>query len=37
VRLEVKGEENFVDLVLYHRVLKALIAMELKVGKFLPE
>jgi len=36
-RLEIDDEEFFVDLLLYHRRLKALIAIELKTGKFLPE
>ena len=36
-RLEVAGNEYFIDLLLYHRHLKCLIAIELKVGKFLPE
>src|SRR5579863_9328210 len=36
-RLEIKGEEYFIDLLLYHRGLKCLVAMELKIGKFLPE
>jgi len=36
-RLEVAGNEYFIDLLLYHRHLKCLIAVELKVGKFLPE
>lgn len=36
-RLEVEGEEFFIDLLLYHRRLRALIAIELKVGKFQPE
>jgi predicted nuclease of restriction endonuclease-like (RecB) superfamily len=36
-RLEVDGDEYFVDLLLYHRRLKALVAIELKVGKFQPE
>lgn len=36
-RLEVEGEEYFIDLLLYHRRLKCLVAIELKVGKFLPE
>ena len=36
-RLEVDGEEYFIDLLLYHRGLKALIAIELKIGKFKPE
>ena len=36
-RLEVGNEEFFIDLLLYHRVLKCLIAVELKTGKFKPE
>ena len=36
-RLEVDGEEYFIDLLLYHRALKCLVAVELKVGRFLPE
>ncbi|QQR81231.1 MAG: DUF1016 family protein [Deltaproteobacteria bacterium] len=36
-RLEVDGEEFFIDLLLFHRKLKCLVAIELKVGKFLPE
>jgi predicted nuclease of restriction endonuclease-like (RecB) superfamily len=36
-RLEVKGEEYFIDLLLYHRALKCLVAVELKIGKFIPE
>lgn len=36
-RLEIGGEEYFVDLVLFHRVLRCLVAVELKVGKFIPE
>jgi predicted nuclease of restriction endonuclease-like (RecB) superfamily len=36
-RLEVKGEEYFIDLLLYHRGLKCLVAIELKIGKFIPE
>ncbi|MBX2863220.1 MAG: DUF1016 family protein [Leptolyngbyaceae cyanobacterium MAG.088] len=36
-RLEISGEEYFIDLLLYHRTLKCLIAVELKIGKFLPE
>jgi predicted nuclease of restriction endonuclease-like (RecB) superfamily len=36
-RIEIDGEEYFVDLVLYHRKLRCLIAIELKVGKFKPE
>ena len=36
-RLEIDGNEFFIDILLYHRRLKCLIAIELKVGKFLPE
>jgi predicted nuclease of restriction endonuclease-like (RecB) superfamily len=36
-RLEVEGEEYFIDILLYHRHLKCLVAVELKTGKFLPE
>jgi predicted nuclease of restriction endonuclease-like (RecB) superfamily len=36
-RLEVDDEEYFIDMLLYHRRLKSLIAIELKVGKFKPE
>jgi len=36
-RLEVEEEEYFIDLLLYHRHLKSLIAIELKIGKFKPE
>jgi len=36
-RLEVDDEEYFIDLLLYHRRLRALVAVELKIGKFKPE
>ena len=36
-RLEVEDEEYFIDLLLYHRRLHCLVAIELKVGKFQPE
>lgn len=36
-RLEVDGQEFFIDLLLYHRKLKSLVAIELKVGAFIPE
>jgi predicted nuclease of restriction endonuclease-like (RecB) superfamily len=36
-RLEVDGDEFFIDLLLYHRRLRALVAIELKIGKFEPE
>ena len=36
-RIEIDGEEFFIDLLLYHRKLKCLIAVELKIGNFKPE
>ena len=36
-RLEVEDKEYFIDLLLYHRRLKCLVAVELKVGEFEPE
>jgi len=36
-RLEVNCEEYLIDLLLYHRMLKCLVAIELKIGKFKPE
>jgi predicted nuclease of restriction endonuclease-like (RecB) superfamily len=36
-RLEVGGEEFFIDLLLFHRRLRCLVAIELKLGKFKPE
>ncbi len=36
-RLEINDEEYFIDILLYHRRLKCLVAIELKIGKFLPE
>ncbi len=36
-KLEVGEEEFFIDLLLYHRRLRSLIAIELKVGRFKPE
>jgi predicted nuclease of restriction endonuclease-like (RecB) superfamily len=33
-RLVVDGEELFVDLLFYHRALQAMVAIELKMGKF---
>lgn len=35
--IEVEGDEFFIDLLLYHRVLKSLVAIELKIGDFKPE
>lgn len=36
-RLEETGDEYFIDLLLFHRRLKCLIAIELKIGEFIPE
>jgi predicted nuclease of restriction endonuclease-like (RecB) superfamily len=36
-RLEVEGEEYFIDLLLFHRHLRSLVAIELKIGTFQPE
>ena len=36
-RLEVEDKEYFIDLLLYHRRLKCLVAVELKIGEFQPE
>ncbi len=36
-KIEVEDKEYFVDLLLYHRQLQCLVAIELKIGEFLPE
>lgn len=36
-RLEIDGKEYFLDLLLFHRRLRCLVAIELKIGEFLPE
>jgi len=36
-KIEIEGEEYFIDLLLFHRKLQCLIAVELKIGKFIPE
>ena len=36
-RMEVSGKEYFIDILLYHRHLKCLVAVDLKVGEFKPE
>ena len=35
--LQVDNNEYFIDLLLYHRQLQCLVAIELKIGDFLPE
>lgn len=36
-RLELAGREYFIDLLLHHRRLRCLVAIELKIGDFIPE
>lgn len=36
-RLQLSGHEYFIDLLLHHRRLRCLVALELKVGDFIPE
>jgi hypothetical protein len=36
-RLEIDGQEFFIDLLLYHRQLRCLVVIELKIGAFKPE
>jgi predicted nuclease of restriction endonuclease-like (RecB) superfamily len=36
-RLEIDGNEYFIDLLLFHRKLRCLVAIELKIGEFTPE
>ena len=36
-RMSVDGDDFYLDLLFYHRILKRLIAVELKIGKFIPQ
>lgn len=36
-RLEIGGQEYFIDLLLFHRRLRSLVAIDLKIGDFKPE
>jgi len=36
-RIEIGDKEYFIDLLLYHRRLRCLVAVELKIGEFMPE
>jgi predicted nuclease of restriction endonuclease-like (RecB) superfamily len=36
-RLQVDDKEYFIDILLYHRHLRCLLAIELKIGEFIPE
>jgi predicted nuclease of restriction endonuclease-like (RecB) superfamily len=35
--LEVNGDDNYIDILLFHRRLRSLVAVELKIGDFMPE
>jgi len=35
--LDVAGDDYYIDLLLYHRRLRCLIAIDLKIGEFIPE
>ena len=35
--MEIDENEYFIDLLLYHRELQSLVAIELKIGEFIPE
>jgi len=35
--LKIAGSDYYIDLLLYHRQLRCLVAIELKIGEFLPE
>ena len=36
-KVEISNKEYFIDLLLFHRRLQSLVAIELKIGEFLPE
>lgn len=36
-KIEIDDKEYFIDLLLYHRQLQCLVAIELKIGEFIPE
>jgi predicted nuclease of restriction endonuclease-like (RecB) superfamily len=36
-RIEIDDQEFFIDVLLYHRKLRSLVAIELKIGEFKPE
>jgi predicted nuclease of restriction endonuclease-like (RecB) superfamily len=36
-RLQVSDKEYFIDLLLFHRALRCLVAIDLKIGEFIPE
>lgn len=36
-KIQLEGNEYFIDLLLFHRTLQCLVAIELKIGEFIPE
>jgi len=36
-KIQLEGKEYFIDLLLFHRTLQCLVAIELKIGEFIPE
>jgi predicted nuclease of restriction endonuclease-like (RecB) superfamily len=36
-KIQLEGNEYFIDLLLFHRKLQCLVAIELKIGEFIPE
>jgi hypothetical protein len=36
-KIQLEGNDYFIDLLLFHRTLQCLVAIELKVGEFIPE
>jgi predicted nuclease of restriction endonuclease-like (RecB) superfamily len=36
-RMTMDGDDFTLDLLFYHRILKRLVAIELKIGKFVPQ
>lgn len=36
-KLEINQKEYYIDLLLFHRKLQSLVAIEIKIGEFLPE
>jgi predicted nuclease of restriction endonuclease-like (RecB) superfamily len=36
-KIQLEGNEYFIDLLLFHRTLQCLVAIELKIGEFIPD
>ena len=36
-RIQIGGNDYYIDLLFYHRKLKRLVVIELKIGEFIPE